>query len=38
MAKKKTRETGDVLIDGIVKKYGSIIESGTEVLKTLDTY
>jgi len=38
MAKKKTKETGDVLVDGIVKKYGSIIESGTEVLKTLDTY
>lgn len=39
MRKKKTKETtGDVLIDGIVKKYGSIIESGTKVLKTLETY
>ena len=33
----KTTETGDVLVDGINKKYGSIIESGTKVLETLDT-
>lgn len=35
---KKTKETGDLLIDGIVKKYGAIIESGTKVLETLETF
>ena len=38
MAKKKTKETGDLLVDGIVKKYGAIIQSGTEVLEKLDTF
>lgn len=40
MAKKKSKAeaTGDLLVDGITKKYGSIIESGTKVLEALDTY
>jgi len=43
MAKKtakkgKIKETGDVLVDSITKKYGDIIESGTEVLETLEKF
>ena len=46
MAKKKATEkkatknndTGDVLVDGINKKYGSIIESGTKVLEALEKF
>lgn len=41
MAKKKTdqtKETGNAVIDGINKKYGAIIESGTKVLESLETY
>ena len=36
--KDNNKEVGDVLIDGITKKYGQIIESGTKVLETLETF
>lgn len=41
MAKKKatkTTKTGDVIVDDLNKKYGNIIESGTKVLESLETY
>jgi recombination protein RecA len=34
----KPESTGDLLVDGINKKYGAIIESGSRVLETLETY
>lgn len=44
MAKKRAskkaepKSTGNVVVDGIVKKYGNIIQSGTDVLEKLQKY
>lgn len=40
MAKKKSKRvaTGNLIVDNIVSKYGGIIESGTKVLESLETY
>lgn len=36
--KSSTKEVGDPLVDGITKKYGEIIESGTDVLDMLEKF
>lgn len=35
MAKKKTKTTGNATVDGIIKKYGNVVESGIELLERL---
>ena len=35
MAKKKTKVTGNATVDGIIKKYGNVVESGIELLERL---
>ena len=35
MAKKKTKTTGNPTVDGIIKKYGNVVESGIELLERL---
>ena len=35
MAKKKSKTTGNATVDGIIKKYGHVVESGIELLERL---
>jgi len=35
MGKKKTKTTGNPTVDGIIKKYGNVVESGIELLERL---